>query len=135
MDFNKQNLFDIWNEKKQKLDANKRSLLFKEGEVWWCSLGINVGEEVYGKGKEFTRPVIILKKLSSNTCIILPLTTKKRKGTWYFFLNVQKQDQWVMMNQIRSISANRLIKREDSLQNEVFIKLKKSVAQLLGLFR
>jgi len=38
--------FDKWNMKKKKLDKNKRDLLFKEGEIWWCSLGVNIGEEV-----------------------------------------------------------------------------------------
>ena len=34
--------------------------LFKEGEVWWCYIGENVGVEVNGKGKQFTRPALIL---------------------------------------------------------------------------
>ena len=35
---------------------------FKEGEIWWCHLGENVGTEMNGKGDFFTRPVLILKK-------------------------------------------------------------------------
>jgi hypothetical protein len=41
--------------------------LFKEGDIWWCSIGMNVGVEIFGKGKYFARPVIIFKKFSANS--------------------------------------------------------------------
>lgn len=125
--------FDKWNEKKKKLDKNKRNLLFKESEIWWCSLGVNVGEEVYGKGNDFRRPVVILKKLSHNFCIVLPTSTRKRDGSWYHHLNVQNKERFVLMHQIRFISANRLYVRESTLSRDEFSALKKSVAVLLGL--
>ena len=125
--------FDNWNLKKQKINTTKRNLLFKEGEIWWCSIGKNIGEEVYGKGKEFRRPVIILKKLSHNSCIAIPTTTTKRDGSWYHHININEKDRWVMMNQIKLISGNRLWVRESTLPQDEFDELKKSVAILLGL--
>ena len=127
------NTFDEWSYKKQKLDSSKRDLLFKEGEIWWCSIGKNIGEEVYGKGKEFRRPIVILKKLSRNSCVVMPTTTKERTGSWYYYLNINGKKRWVMLNQIRFISANRLWVRESSLSLEEFIQMKKSAAELLGL--
>ena len=124
--------FDKWNMKKKKLDKNKRDLLFKEGEIWWCSFGVNIGEEVYGKGENFRRPVVILKKLSHNSCIVMPTSTKKREGSWYHHLNVQDKDRFVLMHQIRFISANRLYVRESTLSRDEFTALKKSAATLLG---
>lgn len=125
--------FDKWNEKKKYLDTARRKLLFKEGEIWWCSIGINVGEEVYGKGEYFRRPVVVLRKLSQNSCIVMPTTTKERDGSWYHHLNIKNKNRWVMMNQVRLISANRLWVRESALSQEEFEGLKKSVAKLLGL--
>ena len=125
--------FDGWNEKKKQLDNNKRDLLFKEGEIWWCSLGLNIGEEVYGKGDDFRRPVIILKKLSHNSCVVMPTSTQKREGSWYHHLCVQNKDRFVLMHQVRFISANRLSVRESALSRDEFLGLKKSVASLLGL--
>jgi mRNA interferase MazF len=125
--------FDSWNENKKKLNSTKRDLLFKEGEIWWCSIGMNIGEEVYGKGINFRRPVIIFKKLSHNSCIVIPTTTQSRMGTWYHHLNVNLKDRWAMMNQIKFISANRLFVRESFIPESDFIELKKSVATLLGL--
>jgi mRNA interferase MazF len=125
--------FDEWNGVKKKLNTQRRDLLFKEGEIWWCSLGLNIGEEVYGKGRSFRRPVVILKKLSHNSCVVMPTTTKQHRGTWYHHLNIGKKDRWIMLNQIRFISANRLYVRESILLPGDFTEMKKSVAELLGL--
>ncbi len=125
--------FDSWNIRKQVLDQTKRELLFKEGEIWWCAIGKNIGEEVYGKGEHFRRPVVIFRKLTSNSCIAIPTTTKPRTGSWYHYLKVADKNRWVMMHQMKFISANRLWVRESSLSNEELNELKKSVAGLLGL--
>lgn len=125
--------FDKWNIRKQVLDKNKRKLLFKGGEIGWCAIGKNIGEEVYGKGKEFRRPVVIFRKLRGNSCLVIPTTTKPREGSWYHHFKVASKDRWVMMHQMRFISANRLWVRESTLSPDEFIGLKKSVAKLLGL--
>lgn len=125
--------YNIWNETKKDLNVFSRDLLFKEGEIWWCSVGMNIGEEIYGKGLNFRRPVIILKKLSHNSCVVIPTTTKSRTGTWFYHININFKDRWAMMNQIKFISANRLFVRESFMPESEFVKLKKSVAILLGL--
>src|SRR5947199_8153348 len=58
--------FDRWNEIKKATDAADEAtrLYFREGEVWWVRLGKNIGYESDGRSREFTRPVIILKKYS-----------------------------------------------------------------------
>ena len=124
--------FDTWNIKKKGINATERNLLFKEGEIWWCSLGVNIGVEVYGKGGEYRRPVVIFKKLSHNSCIVMPTTTKEKKGSWFHHIYLKKRHRWVMMNQMRLISGNRLWVRESTLSNEQIKELKKSVADLLG---
>ena len=44
--------FDSWNEAKKGLDSYDVFLPIKEGEVWWCSIGMNIGIEMCGKGQE-----------------------------------------------------------------------------------
>lgn len=56
--------FDLWNSFKKilsvKISENaEKKILFKEGEIWWASIGYNLGEEVCGKGEKFRRPVIV----------------------------------------------------------------------------
>ncbi|MEM6429496.1 MAG: hypothetical protein AAF708_09680 [Deinococcota bacterium] len=35
--------FDTWNDYKKQLDTRKDAPRFNEREIWWCSLGANVG--------------------------------------------------------------------------------------------
>lgn len=126
--------FDSWNQQKKALDENKRDLLFKEGEVWWCALGLNVGEEVYGKGREFMRPVFVLKKFTRNTCLILPVTTRDHVGSWFYRLALDEKEVWLMLHQCRFISANRLLERQYDVPEEQFIKIKRTLGSLLELF-
>lgn len=37
--------FDGWNEKKKKIGEDVCNIYFKEREIWWCSIGINIGYE------------------------------------------------------------------------------------------
>ncbi len=73
--------FDNWNLKKKSLEGRDKKFLFNESEVWWCSVGLNVSVESCGKGAEFQRPVLVLKKLSKNSFIGIPLSTQEK--TWY----------------------------------------------------
>ena len=43
--------FDKWNELKKKLHNSEKpkKFYFREREIWWCSLGLNIGFEEDGK--------------------------------------------------------------------------------------
>ncbi len=123
----------MWNEQKKILNGMKKRVLFKEGEIWWCAVGMNVGGETYGKGTRFGRPVIIFKRLSPDMCIVIPTTTKPKNGSWFHYLFVRGIHRWAMMSQMKSISANRLFSKESRISIDQFVQLKKSVASLLGL--
>jgi UDP-N-acetylbacillosamine transaminase len=71
--------YDNWNEKKKSIAKDVKKIFFKEGEIWWVTLGLNVGEETYGKGDNFRRPVLIFRKLTGSSCVVLPLTSKEKK--------------------------------------------------------
>jgi mRNA interferase MazF len=66
-----------WFELKPKLDnRNHKPPLIREGEIWWCRFGENIGTEISGKGAEFARPAIIYTKLSKYAFLVIPTTTK-----------------------------------------------------------
>jgi len=71
--------FEGWSRIKQKIDAHDSIPIFHEREIWWCSIGVNFGFEIYGKSDIFTRPVLIVKKFSPSTFLGLPLSTKSKK--------------------------------------------------------
>lgn len=82
--------------------------LFREGEMWWCLIGENVGIEVNGKGDKFTRPVLILKKYDRYSFLGLPMTTKSKTGTWYATVTFKEQTQTVVLSQGRVFDYRRL---------------------------
>lgn len=73
-----------WHTKKERIDAAPGKALFHEREIWWCALGTNVGYEQDGRSEEFTRPVVILAKFNLDSCLVVPLTAKAKKGKYYF---------------------------------------------------
>jgi DNA polymerase III delta prime subunit/mRNA-degrading endonuclease toxin of MazEF toxin-antitoxin module len=126
--------FDKWNNKKKYLDKNIRDLEFKEGEIWWSHFGINVGEESYGKGEYFRRPVIIIKKITQNSCIVVPVTTKIKEGKNFFNFTEDGGERRAMLYQIKFISANRLYLKKSTMSKADLEKLKKSLANMLRIF-
>jgi mRNA interferase MazF len=125
--------FDDWNDKKKRLHASPRSVLFKAGQIWWCSLGVNVGEEVLGKGSMYLRPAIVLRKISHNSCVVIPTTTQAKQGSWYFPFEVNNLKRWAMMHQIRFISSRRLYNRESIMPRVDFDAFKKAIVDFYDL--
>lgn len=56
--------FDVWNNKKKELNNAVFNSYVHAREIWWCSIGINVGDEEDGKNSMFERPVLIIKKFN-----------------------------------------------------------------------
>ena len=104
---------------------NKQSrVIFKQGDIWWCSLGVNLGEEIFGKGTKFTRPVLIFRKFTSNSFLGLPLTKQEKKGSWYVEITIHQDRRWVMLNQARVFDKKRLTSRIGALDNADLNKVK-----------
>lgn len=126
--------FNKWNILKRALDRKKVTISFKEGEIWWCSIGQNVGSEIYGKGEYFRRPVLVFKKISDQSCIVVPLTTKGHSGSWYIPLKSGDRQAWAILHQLRLISTYRFDTKISMINKDNFLKIKKSLAKLLGFF-
>jgi mRNA interferase MazF len=127
--------YDEWNKKKQDLQFSDKTnkIYFKEGQIWWCSVGLNIGDESYGKGEGFYRPVLIIKKLSNNLCVCLPLTSKEKVGSWFVEIVLSNERNWVMLSQIKSISKKRFYLKMAELNPEDLFKIKEKLEQLLEL--
>src|SRR5436190_24202915 len=53
--------FDRWNRHKKHInDAGDRPF-YHAREIWWCAVGVNVGNELDGTGKEHDRPVLVIR--------------------------------------------------------------------------
>jgi mRNA interferase MazF len=72
---NKLNHFIEWTKIKIRIHVSERVLYFKQREIWWASLGCNIGHEEDGKNIMFERPVLIVKKFNHHLLWVLPLTS------------------------------------------------------------
>ena len=100
--------FNGWIKIKKKLHYGGKIRLIRNGEIWWCAIGENIGSEICGKGEIFARPVLILKKLGRFNFIGIPLTSKKHKGTWYVSFEFKGKTQTAVVSQAENISIYRL---------------------------
>jgi hypothetical protein len=49
--------FPGWHRQKEQLHAQHQTPTFQEREIWWCSVGVNIGHEMDGKNQFYNRPV------------------------------------------------------------------------------
>ncbi len=114
-----------WIGLKERLDSKiSKAPYVNEGEIWWASLGENVGFEINGKSKDFTRPIIILKKLTHNFYLVIPLSTKSKTGTWYVPFRQRGVKMVACLSQIRTIDYRRLHPKLGELNSEDFKRIK-----------
>lgn len=77
--------------------SQEQPVYFREREIWWCSVGINIGDEEDGKNNLFERPVLILKKFNerivwvvhyfkNKTRKVLPFHYKSRQTIYCNFI-------------------------------------------------
>lgn len=123
--------FDRWNEGKKCI--NKRDttdVYFYEREIWWCSLGANVGFEQDGTGGTFERPIVIIKKYNPQVFLAVPLSTSSKRGKYYASVGlVDTKDAVAILSQLRLLDCKRLTNRIGILNSSVFKKLIESIIE------
>ena len=125
------NDYDDWNMVKQHLQASEGEILFREGEVWWCHIGLNLGYELYGKGDKFWRPVVILQKHNRHTFLGLPMGSTVKENKFYYPLHVRGREGCVRFDQARVLSAKRLANRMIKLPSHQFAALRQAYRDCL----
>ena len=107
--------FDKWMRVKKRIDKENVIRTIKEGDIWWSSIGENVGNEICGKGNAYTKPVLVFKKLNNNNFLAIPLTSQKHEGTWYASFNFVNKTQTAVVSQIQNMSVARLKRKMGQL--------------------
>lgn len=123
--------FDSWNETKKKIHQVPEGLYFRERDIWWVSIGINVGFEEDGKNTQCTRPVLVLKKFSKNVFVGIPLSTTQKTGKYYFKFSFSGGESTALLSQIRLFDTRRLADKMGRLEDDVFQKLRREVKEIL----
>lgn len=123
--------FLSWHTEKQKIHNLDRKSYFSEKEIWWCSVGLNIGSEQDGWGQRFSSPILIFKKFAPNTFWGIPLTSKIKTGSYYytFFLENGVQNT-ALLNQLRLFDGRRLIQKMGFMSDNDFFVCKKRLLAL-----
>lgn len=119
--------FALWIALKEKLHAKIfQPPRVSEGDIWWVSIGENVGFEINGKSKLFTRPVIILKKISKGFYFVIPTTSQPRVGSWYIGFPESSLIKNACLHQARPIDYRRLSSKLGELNESDLGRLKRA---------
>ena len=125
--------FEKWNSLKQTIDKNNKIKYVHNKEIWWCSIGINIGDEINGKNNNFERPVLVLKKFNKNLLKVIPLSTKIKEGDYYVNFVGDDYKYSVLLSQSRTISSKRLIRYISKISDKKYNLVKEKFLILLEL--
>lgn len=126
--------YDRWNEVKKKISEScHKPPYYNELDVWWVSIGLNIGYEVYGKGKDFGRPVLILKKFNRFTFLGIPLSTKLKENRYYIPITLNGRKVSALISQVRVFSSDRILCKIAELDLRDYEKVLEKVLDILKL--
>jgi mRNA-degrading endonuclease toxin of MazEF toxin-antitoxin module len=121
-----------WNAHKQKLETAAQRPFYHAREIWWCSVGVNVGNEIDGTGKEYDRPVLIIRPFNAETFFGVALVGHARTGRYYYPLGqVGDRDAAANLSQARLFDTKRLIRKMGMLDERTYRELGKALALTL----
>ena len=123
--------FERWHNLKCEIDAGFASPIFNEREIWWCSVGTNIGVEEDGKNDLFERPVLVLYKFSKDGFWGVPLSSKRREGRFYFPVAVSGRPSTVLLSQLRFYSSKRLMRRIEKMTDSQFDEVRLALEALV----
>ena len=114
--------FDEWNIVKKRLDSRNiiTEIFFHDREVWWCSIGINVGVESDVKNTHFERPVLIIRKFNGHMLWVIPLTTKERNGIHFHKISHDRGVSFACLSQLKTVSSKRLLRKIGMISENEF---------------
>lgn len=118
--------FDDWNNKKKSVDSTEiaKDFFYHEREIWWCSVGVNVGAEMDGKNEHFERPVLVVRKMNRDQFFGVPLTSKDKKGKYYVVITYGEREGTVCLSQFKTFSSKRMLRKIDTLNKADFLEVK-----------
>jgi len=124
--------FDKWNKEKKRIHTTEENRFYKAREIWWCSVGVNVGFEQDGTSGKFQRPVLVLKGFSRQVCWIVPLTTSQKKNPYHIKIGkIEGKESFVITSQLRLIDTKRFTDRLAILDEDKFEEIRKAVRFLV----
>ncbi|MFZ2126231.1 MAG: type II toxin-antitoxin system PemK/MazF family toxin [Candidatus Microsaccharimonas sp.] len=123
--------YKIWHAVKTQINRQPPLQNYHEREIWWCSLGENVGYEEDGKNHLFERPVLVFRKFNKEIFIGLPLTTTRKNSQYYYPVEVGGLAGSIILSQLRILSSRRLQRRLERIGKKKFDAIQTKITELL----
>lgn len=104
-----------------------------EREVWYISMWINIWFEQNGKGLDYKRPVLVLRKLW-NVFLVVAMTTKWKNNNFFYYklpYFYHNKDSYIILSQIKVIDKKRFIEKMYTISKQDFSKIKNTLKQRL----
>lgn len=126
--------FDEWNKIKKEVDKRSidRDFYFHTREIWWGSLGLNIGAESDGKNDLFERPLLILRVFNREMIWCLPISSTVKDLPFYYKIKFNDEYRSVLVTQIRTISSKRLLRKIQKINDEDFYEI---VDRVIGFLK
>jgi mRNA interferase MazF len=98
-------------------DLKPEEETLRVGEIRWCSLGVNVGSEIDGKGERFLRPCLVIGIFSTRLALVVPLSTKIKNIPGYVGFTFNGAEYSACVMQTKTISQKRIFEREGKMND------------------
>jgi mRNA-degrading endonuclease toxin of MazEF toxin-antitoxin module len=124
--------FDGWNKEKKAINDRLEGAHYQEREIRWCLLGVNVGYEQDGTGTNRARPVLILRGFSREVCLVVPLTTARKKNPYHRHMGtIDGREAFAIISQLRLVDTRRFTSLIATLDRSTFERIRKAVKDML----
>lgn len=133
-------VFDKWNIEKQCINnRNQDNVFIKTREIWYTKMGQNIGFEENGKN-EFTRPVLVIKKVG-NLFFTIALTTQGKISSPFYhklseiilYGNNERNinNSYAILSQARIMDKKRFEEKIGIISGTEFLIIKQKLTELL----
>jgi mRNA interferase MazF len=101
-------------------------------EIWWASLGQNIGVEIHGKNPRFERPVIIIKVFNLDSFLVIPLTSTLQEDDFTSMIKDNLgNNASARLSQIRTISIKRFLRKMSEIEDNCFDEVLEKLSDLI----
>jgi len=125
-----QDIYDKWNKLKQSIEKRK-PILFNERDILFISMGQNIGYEQYGKGDDFLRPVVVIKKFNKNLFLGVPLSSKIKNGYFFHSIKFKERVNSALLLQSKTFDSKRIKYKLATLGSREFNNLVENYCEVV----
>jgi mRNA interferase MazF len=122
-----------WNAVQARMQISVQSQFPVRKQIWWASIGQNIGVEVNGKNNRFERPVLVLYAFNSHSLLVAPLTSTTDKHRFLIKFEHCGKIESVNISQLRTLSGKRFIKKISIMPANDFERVLTAIQEFLSI--